>query len=93
MAVVLFDIVKYTFDERPLLVENPFLVAFMVVAHCRFHCIIIKSAMILGADKACSYVVVEILHCCLFSLPQQFDASLPLLRHCRGLVWGNMVSL
>ena len=38
MAHVLFDLVKYTSNKRPTLLEDRFLVAFSVVLCHRFHC-------------------------------------------------------
>ena len=37
ITFVLFDIIKYTSDERPSVFKDCFLVAFKVVSHCRFH--------------------------------------------------------
>ncbi len=38
LMVDVFDIVRYTSDERPPLLKDCFLVAFRVVSHQRFHC-------------------------------------------------------
>ena len=43
MAVVLFDVVKYTSDERLPRVKDHFMMAFRVVSHRRFHCTLILT--------------------------------------------------